>query len=445
MKELKCPKCGTAFQVNEADYASIVSQVKNEEFERELQRRTDEIQARAEAERVALRAKSEQEMQLRIVEKEAQMNEKEQEIVRLREQVQNAGKVKELEMESEILKREQQINELRARLEQAEGVTKVAVMTEQTKSLNALNEKDMLISDLRNQLQIEQQQALIRETALKEQHHQRLRLAEEQIAIYRDMRSRLSTKMVGETLEEHCRVEYERNLRALLPNASFDKDNDASDGTKGDFIFRIQEDGLEYLSIMFEMKNESEVSVNKHKNIDHLKKLDEDRKKKGCEYAVLVSTLEADSELYNMGIVDMSYLYEKMYVIRPQFFVPIITLLTKAAQKSIAYQRDLAIARSQSIDITKFEDELEEFKHKFGESCRHASNKFATAIASIDTAIEKLEATKKALLTTEKHLNAADNHAEGLTIRKLTHKNPTMKQKFAEARAAKEASYDVLE
>ncbi len=445
MKELKCPECGKVFSVNEADYASIVNQIKNAEFEQELKRRAAEINARVEAEQKAALAKSEQALERRLAENSLHLSEKEQEINALREQLKSAERVKELEMQGEILKREQQIADLRNKLENSESITKTAIMAEQTKALHQLQQKETLIAELRHQVESEQRQAILRETSLKEKHQQELRSAEEMIAQYKEMRSRLSTKMVGETLEEHCRIEYETHLRAFLPNATFEKDNEVVDGTKGDFVYRIKDGDLEYLSIMFEMKNEMDTTVTKHKNEDFFKKLDDDRKKKGCEYAVLVSTLEADNELYNRGIVDVSYRYPKMYVVRPQFFVPIITLLTQAAQKSINYQRELVLARSQSIDITNFENDLEAFKHKFGEACRRAGTKFSEAIKAIDESIAKLEQTKQSLLTTEKHLTAANNHADGLTVVKLTKKNPTMKKMFDEARAKNEESYEVVE
>ena len=444
MKELKCPQCGTAFSVDEDDYASIVNQVKNIEFEKELQRRTQEMEARRKAEQETLQAQSQRELERSKAESALKVSEKEQEIVRLREQLQNASTVTKMEMQSEISKREQQILTLQSKLSTIEDSAKVAILAEQTKSMQAISQKESEITDLRNQLHAERESALVREKTLDDKHKAEMRYAQDQIDFYRDMRNKLSTKMVGETLEEHCRTEYELKLRPHLPTATFVKDNEVADGTKGDFVFRIYDGDVEYLSIMFEMKNESEETVKKHKNEEHLKKLDADRRKKGCEYAVLVSTLEADSELYNTGIVDKSHLYEKMYVVRPQFFVPIITMLTQAAQKSISYQRQLIEARSQSLDITNFENDLESFKHKFGEACRRAGTKFSEAIKAIDDSIAKLEATKQALLTTEKHLTAANNHAEGLTVVKLTKKNPTMKRLLDEARAKNEADYEVI-
>ena len=251
--------------------------------------------------------------------------------------------------------------------------------------------------------------------------------------------------MVGETLEQHCSIEFEKYIRPMMPNAYFEKDNDASDGTKGDFIFRDFEDGTEYISIMFEMKNENDDTAKKHKNVDFLKKLDDDRKKKGCEFAVLVSLLEADNELYNNGIVNMSHHYEKMYVIRPQFFIPFINLLVQASKKSLEYKKQLILAQSKEVDVTNFEKHLEEFKDKFGKNYRLASEKFQTAIDEIDKTIEHLQKVRNALVGSEDNLRLANKKAENLTIRKLTYKNPTMKAKFEEARKNAPEEPDVQE
>ena len=430
MKELKCPQCGKVFGVNEADYASIVNQVKSAEFNEELERRAAEINARIAAEHKAQLAKSEQELERRLATNSQQMNEKEQEITALREQLKSAQKVKELEMQSEILKREQAIIDLRSKLENSENLTKTAIMAEQTKALTQLQKKEEQISELRFQLHNEQQQALLRENALKEQHKRELQCADEQVAHYKEMRQKMSTKMVGETLEEHCRIEYENYLRPLMPNASFEKDNEVADGTKGDFIYRAQEDGVEYISIMFEMKNEMETTAAKHKNEDFFKKLDDDRKKKGCEYAVLVSTLESDSELYNRGIVDVSHRYDKMFVVRPQFFVPIITMLTQAAKKTISYQRELVEARNQSIDITNFEEKLNDFKTDVNRNVTLAHTQFEAAIKAIDDSIKDLVKVKEQLTKSGKNLRLVNDKSLELTIRQLTYMNPTMQQMF---------------
>ena len=261
-----------------------------------------------------------------------------------------------------------------------------------------------------------------------------MRMKQEQVDYYKDLKTRMSTKMVGETLEQHCSIEFEQYIRPMMPNAYFDKDNDAADGTKGDFIFRDSEDGTEYISIMFEMKNEMDTTATKHKNDDFLKKLDEDRRKKGCEFAVLVSLLEADNDLYNNGIVNKSHLYPKMYVIRPQFFVPFINLLVQASRKSLEYKKQLALAQSKEVDVTNFEQKIEDFKSKFGRHYQLASNKFEAAIKDIDATIAKLQKVRDELLGSENNLRLANQDTENLTIRKLTYNNPTMKAKFEEAR-----------
>ena len=264
-------------------------------------------------------------------------------------------------------------------------------------------------------------------------------MMKEQVDYYKDLKTKMSTKMVGETLEQHCSIEFEQYIRPMMPDAYFAKDNDAADGSKGDFIFRDSEDGTEYISIMFEMKNEMDTTASKHKNDDFLKKLDEDRRKKGCEFAVLVSLLEADNDLYNNGIVDKSHLYPKMYVIRPQFFVPFINLLVQTSKKTLEYKKQLILAQSKEVDVTNFENQLEEFKDRFGKNFRLASEKFRTAIDEIDKTIDHLQKVRKALVGSEDNLRLANDKAEALTIRKLTFKNPTMKAKFEEARKVSEA------
>ena len=278
----------------------------------------------------------------------------------------------------------------------------------------------------------------------QEQHKNELRYKDEQIAFYRDMKAKQSTKMLGETLEEHCAIEFEQSLRPYMPGAYFEKDNEVVDNTKGDFVFRDFANGEEYISIMFEMKNEADETKTK-KNEDFLEKLDKDRRKKGCEYAILVSMLESDNELYNKGIVNMSHRYDKMYVVRPQFFVPIITLLTQAAKKNVEYMLELKAARQQTLDISNFEDKLADFKDKFGRNYRLASEKFKNAKAEIDNSIKQLQNIKEALIGSENNLRLANDRAEELTIRKLTWKNPTMQEKFRQAKDEKGTTYSVVE
>ena len=379
MKELKCPKCGNVFTVDESDYADIVNQVKNAEFESELNRRMKEAE------------------KLSRMEKEAELGKKDSEIARLQEQLKSIAMSKQLEF------------------------------------VEQMNAKDNEITRLKNEVANKDNEALLREKNLKENYDLQLKQKQDLIDYYKDMKTKLSTKMVGESLETLCSTQYDTYLRAMMPNAYFEKDNEVVDGTKGDFVFRDFDGGLEYVSIMFEMKNENDTTANRHKNEDFLKKLDEDRRKKGCEYAVLVSLLEPDSELYNNGIVDMSHRYEKMYVVRPQCFIPIISLLVQASRKSLEYKRQLAIAQSKEVDVTNFESRLNDFKEKFGRNYRLASEKFQKAIEDIDKSIDFLQKTKANLLSSENNLRLANDKAEELTIRRLTYQNPTMKAKFDQA------------
>ncbi len=414
MKELRCPNCGSMFTVDEADYASIVSQVKNAEFEEELARRLKEMQGLQDARQLAKDAAAREDFSRKLGAKEKTILEKDQEIARLKASLEGIREKGRLEIANAVMKTRNEMNE-------------------------TLSRKDMEIAELRNQTTLSKSQSELEKTAIRDEYETKLRFAQEQVDYYKDMKARLSTKMIGETLEAHCSNVFNGQMRPMFPNAYFEKDNDASGGTKGDFIFRDSEDGTEYISIMFEMKNEADTTATRHKNEDFFKKLDDDRKAKGCEYAVLVSLLEPDNELYNNGIVDVSYRYPKMYVIRPQFFMPIITLLANAAKKSLEYRKELAIAKSQSLDITNFENKLIEFKDKFGRNYRIASEKFQDAIKEIDKSIAALQKTKDALLGSENNLRRALDKAEDLTIRKLTYRNPTMKALFDQAREERSA------
>ena len=312
---------------------------------------------------------------------------------------------------------------------------KLAVINEQNKASEKIQAKDAEIAQLKANAELSKQAAIIHENTIKKEYELALKAAKEQVEYYKEMKLRMSTKMVGESLEAHCSTQFNQMMRSMLPNAYFEKDNDASGGTKGDFIFRdFADDGTEYISIMFEMKNEADETATKHKNEDFFKKLDADRTAKNCEFAVLVSLLESDNELYNGGIVDVSYRYDKMYVIRPQFFLPIISLLVQTSKKSLEYKQQLAIAKSQSVDVTNFENQLMEFKDKFANNYRLASEKFKKAIEEIDKSIDHLRKIKEALLGSENNLRLANDKAEALTIKKLTRNNPTMKAKFAEAK-----------
>ncbi len=400
MKELKCPKCGSAFTVNEADYASIVNQIKNSEFESEVCRRIDELKAQQAAQARVKEAESREAFNAQIQKKDSELLAKDNELALLKDKLAGIEDKKKLEISQ------------------------------------ALSDKDLEIAELKNANSLSVSQSQLEKNALRDEYEAKLKFAQEQVDYYKDMKAKLSTKMIGETLEAHCSNVFNGQMRPMFPNAYFEKDNDASGGTKGDFIFKDFIDGEEYISIMFEMKNEADTTATKHKNEDFFKKLDDDRKAKKCEYAVLVSLLEPENDLYNNGIVDVSYRYDKMYVIRPQFFMPMITLLVNAAKKSLDYKKELAIARSQSLDITNFENKLSDFKDKFGRNYRLASEKFQDAIKEIDKSIAALEKTKAALLGSENNLRLAHEKAEDLTIKKLTYKNATMKALFEQAREA---------
>lgn len=436
MKELKCPKCGNVFSVDEADYASIVSQVRNAEFEEDLHRRLEELKQRQEAEQKAKEAVTREDFGRRIQSKELEINKKEQEISQLRSQLEGFENMKALELSNALAAKELVITGLRSDISRSAADKENAVLKARDEMKEVIGAKEKEIADLKTRNTLAQSQSELEKKAIKEEYEAKLRLAQEQVDYYKDMKIRMSTKMVGESLETHCATIFNGTMRPMFPNAYFEKDNDASTGSKGDFIFRDYEDGMEYVSIMFEMKNEMEDTSHKHRNEDFFRKLDADRTAKKCEYAVLVSLLEPENELYNNGIVDVSYRYPKMYVIRPQFFMPLITLLVNASKKSIEYQKELAIARSQSVDVTNFEAKLVEFKEKFGNNYRLASEKFRKAIDEIDKSIAALQKTKDALLSSENNLRLANDKAEALTIKKLTYKNPTMKAKFEEARAA---------
>ena len=405
MKELKCPKCGNVFTVDESDYADIVNQVKTMEFQAEVDRMMKEMEKRQALQQQADELKAEQQLQ-----------------------------AKQLEFAQQLAAKESEISSLKASLAEGEAKIRVAVLEEQNKSKDELQKKEQKIAQLQNEMTSKDSEAQARVQSMKEMFDMQLKEKQTQIDYYKDLKTRMSTKMIGETLEQHCSTLFNTTIRTLMPNAYFEKDNDASEGSKGDFIFYDKDDDFKYISIMFEMKNESDTTATRHKNEDFLKKLDEDRRKKGCEYAVLVSLLEPDNETYNSGIVDVSHRYEKMYVIRPQFFIPIITLLVQAAKKSLEYKRQLVIAQSKDVDVTNFEAKLSEFRDQFGKNVKNAHDRFEDAIKAIDKSIADLQKVKDNLLKSDDHLRLANGKVDDLTIRKLTYKNPTMKVKFDEAR-----------
>lgn len=407
MKEIKCPHCGDIFQVDDSAYESILSQVKTAEFDKEITRRLDELMRQQAAEYKVREAALESAKSIAIGKKDSLIAEKEAEISRLKAEAANS-----------------------------DARTKMALMEQKLQTDQELAMKERLIESLRADMKLSASQASLKESALKAAFEEKLKDKDEQIEYYKNFKARLSTKMIGESLEVHCSTVFNMNRAVAFPSAYFEKDNDASGGSKGDFIFRDFADGVEYVSIMFEMKNEADETATKHRNEDFLAKLDRDRTAKGCEYAVLVSMLEPESELYNQGIVDVSYRYPKMYVIRPQFFMAVIAMLSQASKKSVLYIRELEIARQQSVDVTNFEKKLDDFKTKFGRNYQLAASKFAKAVEEIDKTIKHLQEVRDALLGSSNYLRLANQNAEDLTIKRLTRGNPTMKAKFAEARNA---------
>lgn len=410
MKEIKCPKCGEVFQVDESGYAAIVKQVRDKEFEKELSDRKAQFDAEKQA---AVKLMQVQTMQ--------QMSE---EISSLKQQL--AASQSKLKAQAEA-----EESRLSAQLAAKENAQKLETEKLISQKEMEIAQKEREIGLLSGKIEAVKQESLLREQGMKDGYEERLRLKDEQIAYYRDFKARQSTKMVGESLEQHCEIEFNRLRATGFQNAYFEKDNDARSGSKGDYIYReFDSQQIEFISIMFEMKNEMDETATKKKNEDFLKELDKDRREKNCEYAVLVSLLEPDSELYNSGIVDMSHRYPKMYVIRPQFFIPMITILRNAAQNALQYRQELAVIRSQNIDISRFEDDMNDFKEKFSRNFRIASERFQKAIDEIDKTIDHLQKTKEALLSSENNLRLANNKAEDLTIKRLTRNNPTMKAKF---------------
>ncbi len=445
-RELKCPNCNKTFTVDEADYASIVTQVKNAEFQAEIERQVKEINSRFRLEQDLATERVKNDFQNQLVQKEHDWEskerefeklkfEKESEIEQLKSRINLFEEQKKNEIALAISNKDQIIAQLSATIKETDLKVQTRLLEERNKSNETIQNISTQLAQARNEVELEKNKAKIHESELIKRHEQELKDKQELIDYYKDYKSKLSTKMIGESLETHCSTQFNQLLRPIMPHAYFEKDNTSIDGTKGDFIFRDSEEGIEYISIMFEMKNEMDTTASKHKNEDFFKKLDEDRKKKKCEFAVLVSTLEPDNELYNGGIVDVSYRYDKMYVVRPQLFIPIITLLVQTSKKSLAYKKELEIARSQSIDVTNFENSLLEFQDKFGRNYRLASEKFRLAIEEIDKSINHLQKIKDTLIGSENNLRLANEKAQDLSIKKLTKNNPTMAQKFKEARS----------
>ncbi len=433
MHEITCPHCGKVFNVDEAGYAEIAKQVRDEEFESALHERLELAEQEKRTAIELAEARITADMEKKASERNSEIERLTRELKASEDERAVAIELAEMKLaqvlKGEAAEKDAEIVRLKAELEATEVVNKLAV----TEAISAVEkERD----DLARTVDVMKAEQKLIETSLRENHAVELRSKDEQIAYYRDLKARLSTKMVGETLEQHCEIEFNKLRATAFPRAYFEKDNDARYGSKGDYIFRdSDESGTEFVSIMFEMKNEGDETATKKRNEDFFKELDKDRTEKGCEYAVLVSLLESDSELYNTGIVDVSHRYPKMYVIRPQFFIPMITLLRNAALNSLAYRAELARVREQNIDITNFESELEEFRSGFARNYELASRRFKTAIEEIDKTIDHLQKTKDALLGSENNLRLANNKAEDLSIKKLTRGNPTMAAKFAELKA----------
>ncbi|MBD5513599.1 MAG: DUF2130 domain-containing protein [Lachnospiraceae bacterium] len=401
MQEIKCPNCGEVFVVDESGYAQIVQQVRDQEFERELEQRRKDLSEAKESELKLARMEQKEEYEKALSAKD-----------------------------TELLRREQEIEKLKAQISGKETEKKLAVSEAVNEKDKEISEKIAQITELKSRLSNKDSESELKQQSLQKEYETQLRLKDEQIEYYKDFKARQSTKMIGESLEQHCLTQFNTLRMTAFPNAYFEKDNDARSGSKGDFIFREAAGGVEFISIMFEMKNEMDETATKHKNEDFLKELDKDRREKKCEYAVLVSLLEIDNELYNNGIVDVSYKYEKMYVVRPQFFIPIITLLRNAALNSLQYRQELEAAKHQQVDILHFEENMNAFKEGFARNYRLASDKFKTAIDEIDKTITHLQKTKEALLSSENNLRLANNKAEDLSIKKLTKNAPTVKAMF---------------
>lgn len=464
MQEIKCPKCGEVFVVDESGYANIVKQVRDKEFAKELQKREEELKEAQQKDLDLVRLEQKNQLDKALSAKDSELSEKNKKIQELEACIKNNEISRNLAVseavnakEKEISQKNDEINALKAdyiakNMEQDKEIAKL-----QAQLANGENEKKMAVSEarqlkdkelaeknteiirLKDQLSNKDTEKQLGEESLKREYEaklkhkdEQLKEKDEQIDYYKDFKARQSTKMVGESLEQHCLTQFNSLRMTAFPTAYFEKDNDAKSGSKGDFIFRESVEGTEFISIMFEMKNEMDETATKHKNEDFFKELDKDRREKKCEYAVLVSLLEMDNELYNNGIVDVSYRYEKMYVIRPQFFIPMITLLRNAAMNSLKYRQELEAAKNQQLDIANFEENMNAFKQGFGRNYEIASKKFKTAIDEIDKTITHLQKTKDALLSSENQLRLANNKAEDLSIKKLTKNAPSVRKMFEE-------------
>ena len=397
MAKIKCPQCGNEIELDKSNYDKLLNDIAGEEVERRVKEQTKALQDKFNAELALAKNKAEQ----------------------------NSS--------DELAKLKAQISVLEEKLKNSDSKVELEVNKAKSESKDKLNEKDLEIIRLKDELKSIEQNSALKISGINAQHKEEIKMKDEQIAFYKDLKTKMSTKLVGETLEQHCLNQFNSIRMSAFPNAYFEKDNDASSGSKGDFIFKENtEEGAELVSIMFEMKNENDTTATKHKNEDFFKELDKDRNEKRCEYAVLVSMLEPENEYYNAGIVDVSYRYPKMYVVRPQCFIPFITLIRNAALASSEYKNQLVLAKNQNLDVSHFEEDLNNFKEKFAENYNRASDRFAKAIEEIDKTIDHLNKVKEGLVGADRNLRLANDRAQDLTIKKLTRNNPTMKQKFDE-------------
>ena len=424
MHQIKCPHCGKEFTIDEASYADILNQVRTKEFNDEIHEKLKQIKKQHQSELELIEEKANNTLEKKVAEKEKELKELNNKIANFANEKEILKKDTERAMLDQISEKEKKIAELGSKMQALESNKKLELIESST-----IKEKE--IADLKAKLQLREKEAELEKNSIKEKYEIEIKQKDETIAFYKDFKAKQSTKMIGESLEQHCEIEFNRLRMTAFQNAEFGKDNDAKTGSKGDYIYReYDKSGTEIISIMFEMKNEGDETATKKKNEHFFKELDKDRNEKKCEYAILVSMLEADNELYNNGIVDVSYAYDKMYVIRPQFFIPIITLLRNAAMNSLKYKQEVALMREQNIDITNFEEDLNAFKEGFARNYDLASRKFKAAIDEIEKTITHLQKTKDALLSSENNLRLANNKAEDLTVKKLVQKNPTMKEKF---------------
>ena len=429
MHEIKCPHCHTAFTVNEASYADILNQVRTQEFQTEIHERLQQAQMQFQSDMQLAQAQAQNQFDKILADKNHEIAALSNQINAYEKDSKLAAAEIEGRLKAQIAEQDKLIAELKA---QAKSLETAKNMEKELEITKAVAEKERELGNLNTQFMLQSKENQLEKQSLREKYEAELKQKDETIAFYKDFKARQSTKMIGESLEQHCETEFNRIRTTAFPQAVFGKDNDAKTGSKGDYIYReTDEEGNEIISIMFEMKNENDETATKKKNEQFFKELDKDRREKNCEYAVLVSLLEADSDLYNNGIVDVSYAYPKMYVVRPQFFIPIVSLLRNAALNSLKYKQELAQMRAQNIDITHFEEDLDKFKTDFARNYELAHRKFQTAIDEIDKTISHLQKTKEALLSSENNLRLANNKATDLTVKKLVRKNPTMKAAFA--------------